>query len=97
MRSYLLVFNGDQTIRKTVTSRIDEMVEIVNWIAFFDNALCIVSDDDIKVLSAKIGFGLPGVQFIVTELEIGKRQGWLPKSVWQFLKNPVPAHSEAAE
>ena len=97
MRSYLLVFNGDQVSRKTVIAHLDSLKVILNWMAFFDNAICVVSEVDAASLSESIHTVLPEIQFIVTELESGKKKGWLPKTVWKFMNHPMVAPSEAAE
>ena len=31
---------------------------------------------------------------MITDLEPGKRNGWLPRSVWSFLKQPKAAESK---
>jgi len=97
LRSYLFVFNGDQVSRKSVISKLDSLPEVVNWMAFFDNAICIVSEIDAIQLSEVLRASLPGIQFIVTELEPGKKKGWLPKAVWNFMNDPAGARTEAAE
>ena len=64
---------------------------IVNWYAFFDNALRVASETDARSLSSLIRAQMPKQRFILTEVEPGKKAGWLPKSIWAFLKAPEPA------
>ena len=97
MKSYLFVFNGDQAIRQSVTARLDSIEAITNWVAFFDNTLCIISELNATELSEQIRAAIPNVQFIVTTLDKGKRNGWLPKSVWNFVNRSASADAEAAE
>jgi hypothetical protein len=80
-----------------VTTRLDSISAIVNWIAFFDNTLCLVSSSSARELSDMIRETIPDVQFVITELEPGRRNGWLPRSVWSFLRSPSAAHTDAAE
>jgi hypothetical protein len=95
MNTYLLVFNDGQIARKTVTARIDRMPQVINWMAFLDNALCLISDETTKSLAAQLREAFPETQFILTELQRGKRNGWLPRSVWDFMNDPRPASAES--
>ena len=97
LRNFLLVFNGSQINRRAVTTRIDSVAAIANWMAFFENAICLVSASSARELSDRLREVLPDVQFILTELETGRRNGWLPKSVWSFMRHPEAALSDAAE
>ena len=96
MKSHLFVFNGDQATRRIVTSRLDSLNEVVNWMAFFHNTFCIVSDIDSADLSRLIRRAIPDVQFIVVTLEKGNKNGWLPKSVWEFVNHPNRVDAESA-
>ncbi len=96
MRTFLLVFNANQISRRSVIERIDSLKAIIDWVAFFDNSLCIVGAISASELSGMLREAMPDVQFIVSELEAGKRNGWLPKSVWEFLKQPRDSDVSAA-
>ena len=96
MKSYLLVYNGTQATRRSVTARIDSMDAIANWIAFFENALCLVSELNVGELTEKIHVAIPDVQFVITPLDKAKKNGWLPKSVWNFMNLPSPVEAESA-
>lgn len=89
MRSYLLAFDPNATSRDTIVSCIDAVPEIHNWMLFFDNAACIVSDSSPRELASLIRERLPKAHFILTAMEPGTRAGWLRKSVWDFIRNPT--------
>lgn len=96
MKSYLFVFNKEQATRRFITSRLDSLDEVVNWMAFFPNAVSIVSDVDAAELSRVIRRAIPNVQFIVVALEKGNKNGWLPKSIWEFVNHPSRVDAESA-
>jgi hypothetical protein len=90
MKAYLLVFDPSQASRQTMIDVIDNIDDIENWYAFFDNAFCVASERDARSLSSLIREEMPKQRFIITEVEPGKKGGWLPKSIWAFLKRPEP-------
>lgn len=96
MRSYLLVFNGDQATHEFVKRRIDTIDAITDWLLFFDNAFCVVSELEISELNDRIQAAIPRIQFVLTTLEMGKRKGWLPRTVWNFMNGRTPVHVEPA-
>jgi len=95
MKAYLLVFDSRQFGRKLVTQRLDKMPSIVNWYAFFENVLCLASEDDAKEVSSLVREAFPDLRFLVTEVDPGKKGGWLPRSIWEFLNEPRPAETGA--
>ncbi len=95
MKAYLLVFDQTQISRDTMTDVIDKIGDIENWYAFFENALCVGSRKDAWTLSQQIRAELPKQRFIITEVEAGKKAGWLPKTIWAFLNRPEPVGADA--
>jgi hypothetical protein len=94
MKAYLLVFDGSQVSRDTVIDVIDKIGDIENWFAFFNNAICIASEKDARSLAQQIRTELPKQRFIITEIQAGKKAGWLPKSIWTFLNRPEPVAAD---
>ncbi len=90
MNPYLLVFDSKMVSREDFIKNIDAIPEIENWLSFFDGAICVISDLDPKELTDVVRQHIPEAHFIITNLERGKRSGWLRKSVWDFIKNPRP-------
>jgi hypothetical protein len=89
--AFLLTFDTTQTSRKDVIEVIDSLSEIVNWYAFLPASLCLVSRLSAADLSRVIRSRLPDLRFIVVQLGKGQRQGWLPRSAWDFINDPRPA------
>ena len=95
MKAYLLIFDGSQISRETMTGVIDRIKDIENWFAFFGNVYCLASKKDAHALSRRIRTELPEQRFILTEVEAGKKAGYLPKSIWTFLDRPVGVAADA--
>lgn len=97
MRAFLLVFDSSKISRDLVSRRIDKISEIGNWYALFDNTFCIASDQSASWLAARLREDvIPDVRFMVAEVQKGKKGGWLPKVIWEFLNQPEPAETSAA-
>jgi hypothetical protein len=88
---FLVTFDTTQMSRERLVDAIDRIPEIVNWYAFLPAAVYLVSELSTSDLSRVIRSRLPGLRHILVRLEKDQRQGWLPKSAWQFINNPRPA------
>ena len=93
MKAYLLVFDRSQIPRSIMADTIDRS-DIENWNAFFENAICFASKKDAHSLSQQIRAEIPEQRFIITEVEAGKKAGWLPRSIWAFLNRPAPVGAD---
>ena len=74
MKSYLLVFNEKQASRGWVKDHIDSIDGIDDWITFFDNTFCFISELSVAELSKRIPAAIPDVQFIITSLDQGQEE-----------------------
>ncbi len=95
MKTHLLVFDSSQASRKEVIQKVDRIPMIVNWYAFFENTLCLASEEDAKSLSKLLRTEFPKLRFLISEVEPQNKAGWLPQSIWEFLNHPEPAHRKA--
>lgn len=72
-------------LKNSLIKRILE--EHVNWIKYMPNCYIVVSDDSIDTIYNKIKTLLDeGEHVFICELKLENRQGWLPKSVWNWIK-----------
>ncbi len=93
MNTYLLTFDQATASRRTVVAQIDRIREISNWMFFFDNAVCLISDESVERLTDLLRERLPETHFLVVKLEQSKRGGWLRQSIWDFIRSPKPVNS----
>ena len=89
--AFLLTFDTTQISRDALLQGIDNIDEIANWYAFLPASVCLVSKLTASDLSRLIKLRFRELRFLVVKLERGQRQGWLPRSVWDFMKEARPA------
>ena len=61
---------------------------IETWVAPFMYAAVLISKLDVHDLAAMLRPRIPDVWFVVTELNAGAVQGWLPADFWEYVNNP---------
>ncbi len=61
------------------------------WVAPFPYAAILVSRLNTQDLSAILRDRLPGVWFMVTELDPKSVNGWLPGNLWEYVNDPQKA------
>ncbi len=88
MKPYLMIFNSIALPRQTLLNYLDTRPEVLNWYAFLDTGVFIISTHTAYQLSELIRQHFPGVYFVVTEVPSGSNDGWLPKAAWDFINNP---------
>ncbi len=61
--------------------------EHINWIKYMPNCYIVVSIESIDTIYNKIKTLLgEGEHVFICELKLANRQGWLPKSVWKWIR-----------
>jgi hypothetical protein len=95
VKAHLLVFDGSQITRELIVEKIDHIPVIENWYAFFDNTICLASEEEARLLSGLLHAELPKLRFIITEIQSSGKGGWLPMSIWAFLNHPQSADAAA--
>jgi hypothetical protein len=96
MSAFLMVFDKSQVERDAITKKIDKIPTVRDWYAFLSNTICLISDKDARALSKVFRGTFPDVRFIIVEIDPEKRGGWLPKSVWEFIRKAHSQESSAA-
>jgi hypothetical protein len=90
-RVFLLTYNDAAGSREEVRDLIDSLDFVTNWITWSQNALFLVAPAE--VTARKISDGLEqlrakeGARFFVSHVDEDS-DGWLPRAVWTFLKEP---------
>lgn len=92
MKSYLLSYSQACTPEQ-VQYVLDDTRAVETWVAPFPYAAILVSKLDVGDLSAVIRERIPGAWFMVTELNGGGVQGWLPGNLWEYVNDPQKAWS----
>ncbi|MBX9657081.1 MAG: hypothetical protein K2X00_00830 [Nitrospiraceae bacterium] len=88
MKVYLLTFNYDLAPRQTVLDYLDTRREVLNWYAFLQGSVFLVSRSSIIDMETLFAIRFPNVFFVIIEVSAGKCGGWLPKQTWEFVNQP---------
>ena len=96
MKAHLLVFDSDNVALRSMIMLVDKMSEIKNWHVVFHNTICLVSELDAKVLSGKFNVILPGVRYLISEVQPEKKGGRMQESILELLNFPGPVEREPA-
>lgn len=92
MKSYLLSYSQACTPEQ-VQYVLDDTQAVETWVTPFPYAAILVSKLGVGDLSAVIRDRIPGVWFMVTELNGGGARGWLPGNLWEYVNDPRKAWS----
>lgn len=87
MKAYLLTY-GQMGIPTHIHGILNDTKAIETWVAPFMYAAVLISKLDVHDLSAVLRPRIPDVWFVVTELNAGAVQGWLPADFWEYVNNP---------
>ncbi len=92
MKAYLLTYS--QACAPThVQDLLNDTQAVETWVAPFPYAAILVSKRNVHDLAAVLRDRLPGVWFMVTELNSHAVQGWLPGNLWEYVNDPQQAWS----
>ena len=92
MNAYLFTCSQAWT-QGQIQSVLNSTQAIETWVAPFPHAAILVSKLDTQDLGAILRRRLPGVWFVVTEVNQYSVDGWLPADFWEYVNNPYQAWS----
>jgi hypothetical protein len=85
---YLLIFKQSEGYRQDILNYLDTCREVKNWYAFMPEAIFIISDVDAHVLTKVFQRKYPNRNFMITEIPVGRNNGWLNSQEWDFINHP---------
>ena len=92
MKSYLFTYSQACT-QARAHAVLNDTQEVQTWVAPFPYAAILVSTLNIQDLTAILRSRLPGVWFMVTEMDHQTVDGWLPGNLWEYVNDPQKAWS----
>ena len=95
MNSYLLTYS-QACLQAQMHNILNTTPEIDTWVAPFPYAAILVSRLNVRDLSNVLRLRLPGVWFMVTEVNGQNVDGWLPGDLWLYTTDPVEAMQRAS-
>ncbi len=88
MKPYLLIFRDLNYSENDIKQYLDTLSEILDWYAYFQNSIFIISESNSDILAEKICKKFKSLDFLITEIPMNNNQGMLTKDLWQFINNP---------
>ena len=91
MKAYLLVYSDSLGTREQVKNCVSKIEEVHTWRYDMPNSFYIISEYSANEIAQSIRRVLGNNRFIVTEISVSNRQGWLPKETWHLInqKNTI--------
>jgi hypothetical protein len=99
-RVFLLTYNDAAGPREEVRELIDSLAFVVNWITWSENSFFLIAREG--TTARKISDALDELRskdrarYFVCHVD-EDRNGWLPKAVWSFLKEPKAIWEEEGQ
>ena len=90
MKAYLLTYSQACT-PTTVHRLLNDTEAVETWMTPFPYAAILLSRLNVNDLAASLRDQIPGVWFMVTELNRHSVQGWLPGNLWEYVNDPQQA------
>lgn len=91
LKPYLLVFHPSTQSRQEILNFLDTRSEVLNWFAWGDTGIFLISEESAYLLSNIIHEKFPNIIFVITLLPTGNYltvNGWLFKNNWDFINDP---------
>lgn len=88
MKPYLLIFRELEITREEILMYIDSLKEILDWYAYFPNAVFLISKLQSSELAELLKKKFNELDFLVTEIPIENKQGMLAEDLWFFINDP---------
>jgi len=86
-KAYILSFDRNDFLDYVwIHNNIIQIPYIINWSHYLQSSYILITSADIKTLHSEIIKIMPNKQFLLLEVNIKKRQGWLPKQAWEWFK-----------
>ena len=92
MKSYLFTYS-QACAQEQAHAVLNDTQGVQTWVSPFPYAAILVSTLNTQDLSAILRNRLPGVWFMVTEMEHQNVDGWLPGDLWDYVNDPPKAWS----
>jgi len=84
-KAYILTFDRDDYLDYVnIHNSIVQLPILINWSHYLKSSYVLISNADIQTLHSEISKILPKKQFLILEVNLKRRQGWLPKQAWEW-------------
>lgn len=87
-KAYILTFDRDDMLNyKEIHDKIISLPDLTNWFHYIKSSyILITTAQSASILSGKIKPFMPDKRFLVVELNLNNRNGWLPNDAWDWIR-----------
>lgn len=87
MKAYLLTFDIHylKFNYRVIHDKITKFSEVTDWFHFMESSYILISKSPASVLGEKIRNVIPEHRFLIVEIDLRERDGWLPKEAWEWI------------
>jgi hypothetical protein len=87
-RAYLLTFDRDDFIDYTeLHNNLVELPEVTTWWHYIKSSYILISSYSSSVVSKELMKLAPNKRFLLIEINLNNKNGWLPLDAWTWLNN----------
>lgn len=89
--AYILSFDRDDFRNyKSIHDQIVSIEGIVNWFHYIKSSYILITEEpSARDLAKKIRPIFPGKNYLLLEVNLNNRQGWLPEKAWDWIHKQV--------
>ena len=97
--AYILVFDRDDfRDYKSIHNKIISIEGLINWFHYIKSSYILITEEpSAKQLAKKIQPFIPKKYYMLIELDLNNRQGWLPQKAWDWIHNQVDIINKGVE
>lgn len=89
--AYILVFDRDDLRDyQSLHNKIISIQGLINWFHYIKSSYILITEEpSAKQLAKKIQPLIPKKYYLLMEIDMNNRQGWLPRKAWDWIHNQV--------
>ena len=85
--AYVLMFDTDDDLDyNTIHNKIIIIQGLYSWFHYLQSSYVLIYDSNSSDLAAKIREIIPNKRFLIFEVDLSTRHGWLPKDAWDWIE-----------
>jgi len=87
-RAFILTFDRDDNLNyKDIHDNIITSPSVITWWHYIKSSyILIVDTNDVSKLNKEIVNAMPDKRFLLIEVNLKSRNGWLPPKAWEWIK-----------
>jgi hypothetical protein len=85
--AYALMFDTDDNLDyNAIHKGITSMQGLYSWFHYLQSSYILISGNDSNVLTQQILKIIPNKRFLLFQIYLNSRNGWMPKEAWEWIE-----------